>query len=118
MRSTTDFSMKGDVVAEINYFPAIGTPIPTSAWQKRYLGIGDEFTRSMSIHDIRQNQQSFDLDANGFTFVKLTPKQRVDGSSTEEAIRQYYYPELEELAKSLYAAPRTQSQMNDREWNH
>lgn len=96
----------GDVVADINYFPASAVPIPTTAWRKRYLGVGDEHTRSMTIHDVRHTQQTFDLDTNGFTFVKLSSKQRVDNSSTEEEIRQLYYPELVELAKSLYAALR------------
>ncbi|KAF1930530.1 uncharacterized protein M421DRAFT_99821 [Didymella exigua CBS 183.55] len=96
--------MEGDIVADINYFPASGIPIPTSAWQKRYLGIGDEHTRPMTIHNVRQRQQEFDLDTNGFTFVKLKPKQRINGSSTEDEIRQDYYPELVELAKNLTGA--------------
>jgi hypothetical protein len=61
--------MKGSVVADINYFPASGVPITTTSWQKRYLGVGDEHTRSMTIRDARQTQQIFDLDTNGFTFV-------------------------------------------------
>lgn len=89
------------VVADINYFQALNTPIPTSAWKKRYLGSGDGFTRSMIIQDARHVQQDFSLDINGFKFVKLPCKQRADTSSTEEMIRQTYYPELETLAKSL-----------------
>lgn len=58
----------------------------------------------MIIQDIRkQPVQAFDLAANGFKFIELPPKQRVDSSSTEETIRETYYPELEALAKSLYA---------------
>jgi len=68
--------MKGSVVSDINYFPASGVPIPTTTWQKRYLGVGDEYTRSMIIHDVRRTQQMFDLDNNGFTFVKLNSKKR------------------------------------------
>lgn len=56
----------------------------------------------MIIQDIRkQPVQAFDLATNGFKFIKLPPKQRVDSSSTEETIRKTYYPELEALAKSL-----------------
>lgn len=101
--------MMGDVVTNINYSPASGIPIPTTTWQKRYLGVCDEYTRSMTIHDVRRTQQRFDLDTNGFTFVKMNSKKRVDSSSTEEEIRQRYYPELVELAKSLYAPLRTRS---------
>jgi hypothetical protein len=101
MGSVKDLSSKGDIVADVNYFPALGTPIPTSAWKKRYLGVGDDHTRQMVIYDIHQTHQQFDLDTNGFKFVKLRSKQRVNNSSDEETIRQEYYPELEELAKDL-----------------
>ncbi|KAF3039711.1 hypothetical protein E8E12_004518 [Didymella heteroderae] len=104
MESGSDSSRKGDVDADINYFPASGVPIPTTTWQKRYLGIGDEHTRCMTIHNVRQTQQTFDLNTNGFTFLKLSHKQRVDISSSEEEIRQHYYPELVELAKNLTGA--------------
>lgn len=97
---------KTDVVAHINYFPALGTPIPTSAWKKRFLGVSDEYTRLMTICDAR-NLQDVDLDVNGFKYLQLTPKQRVDSMSTEEVIRQEYYRELEDLAKSLYATAQT-----------
>lgn len=92
---------KGQVIAHVNYFPALGTSIPTSAWKKRYLGIGDEHTRPMVIRDVRESQRVFDLSTNGFSFVKLPSRHRVDSCSTEETIRQEYYPELEALAKSL-----------------
>lgn len=111
MRPGSDSSMKGSVVADINYFPASGVPITTTSWQKRYLGAGDEHTRSMTIHDVRNAQHAFNLETNGFTFMQLSSKQRVDSSSTEEEIRERYYPELVDLAKRLYAALRTHSHM-------
>ncbi|KAJ4350839.1 hypothetical protein N0V95_004392 [Ascochyta clinopodiicola] len=92
---------KGDVVADINYFPPLGEPIPTSVWKKRYLGVGDEHTRAMTIRDVRPTLQDHDLDINGFKFLRLTPRRRVDSLSTEDTIRHEYYPELEYLAKSL-----------------
>lgn len=116
--TTTELPRKGEVVADINYFPASGIPIPTTAWQKRYLGIADEHTRSMTIRNVRQEQRGFDLDTNGFTFVKLSPKQRISGSSTEEEIRQAHYPELVELAKNLYAVPRTRLEVTESVWSH
>jgi hypothetical protein len=102
MASTTETrSTAAHVVADINYFAPLGTPIPTCAWKKRYLGDSDEYTRPMTIRDIRQCQNVFNLNTHGFEFVKLTPKRRADSLSTEENIRLEYYPELEELAKSL-----------------
>jgi hypothetical protein len=112
-KSVSESRKMGDVVANINYFPASGVPIPTTTWQKRYLGFGDKYTRSMNIHDARQTQQRFDLDTNGFTFVKLNSKKRVDSSSTEEEIRRRYYPELVDLAKSLYATLSTYLQRTE-----
>jgi hypothetical protein len=94
-------SNSGDVVADINYFPALGTPIPTSAWKKRYLGIGDEFTRPMTIHDVGKCDKTFSLDTNGFQFVKLASKHRVSAADDEETIKREYYPELEQIAKEL-----------------
>ncbi|PSK40326.1 hypothetical protein B9Z65_29 [Elsinoe australis] len=104
--TTTSLHGPGDhVVADINYLPALGTQIPTYAWKRRYLGVSDEHTRSMIIQDIRkQPVQAFDLATNGFKFIKLPPKQRVDSSSTEQTIRETYYLELEALAKSLTGA--------------
>lgn len=72
MRPYPEPSLKGDVIADINYFPASGLPIPTTAWQKRYLGVGDEHTRSMTIHDVRNAQHAFNLETNGFTFMQLS----------------------------------------------
>lgn len=92
---------EGCVVADINYFPALDTPIQTNEWKRRYLGLGDESTRPMIIQDVRHVQREFDLAINGFEFVKLPSRQRVDHSSTEEMIRQDYHPELEALAKRL-----------------
>ena len=89
------------VVADINYFPALGTPIPTSVWKKRYLGIGDEFTRPMTIHDVRESDQTFSLDTNGFQFIKLPSRHRISAADDEEIIKREYYPELEEIAKEL-----------------
>lgn len=89
------------VVANINYFPALNGPIPTTEWKTRYLGVSDEHTRAMTIRDVRQVERVFNLDTNGFTFIQLPPRERVSASSSEERIRHDYYPELEALAKSL-----------------
>ncbi|PSN65222.1 hypothetical protein BS50DRAFT_527433 [Corynespora cassiicola Philippines] len=91
-----------DVVADINYFPATGKTIETSSWKRRYLGISDENTRSMTIHDVRGKESQFELAKNGFQFIVLPDKER---STVDDAtIVRDYYPELEELAKILTGA--------------
>ncbi|CAG5156471.1 uncharacterized protein ALTATR162_LOCUS4269 [Alternaria atra] len=90
-----------DVVANINYFPATGVPIPKSAWRTKYLHDNDEHTRSMLIRDVRKADKTFDLDVNGFTFVTLPRKERVGRGSSEEDVKREYYPELEEVTKNL-----------------
>jgi len=92
-----------DVIANINYFPATGIPIPKSEWKVKYLDDKDEYTRPMLIRDVRKANKTFDLDANGFTFVTLPQKQRVDRHSSEEDVKREYYSELEEVVKNLYS---------------
>ena len=92
-----------DVIANINYFPATGIPIPKSEWKVKYLDDKDEYTRPMLIRDVRKANKTFDLDVNGFTFVTLPQKQRVDRHSSEEDVKREYYPELEEVVKKLYS---------------
>jgi len=92
-----------DVVANINYFPATGIPIPKSEWKVKYLDDKDEYTRPMLIRDVRKANKTFDLDANGFTFVSLPQKQRVGRHSSEEDVKREYYHELEEVVKNLYS---------------
>jgi len=91
-----------NVIANVNYFPATGIPIPKSEWKVKYLDDKDEHTRPMLIRDVRKAKKTFDLDINGFTFVTLPQKQRVDRHSSEEDVKREYYPELEEVVKNLY----------------
>ncbi|KAF1833008.1 hypothetical protein BDW02DRAFT_648733 [Decorospora gaudefroyi] len=93
----------GDVVAKINYFPADGTPIPNSAWKKRYLDDHDEFTRRMIIRDVCTSDTPFDLDQNGFQFLQLPSKIRVSREDSEDTVKREYYPELEGIVKRLCA---------------
>lgn len=102
MLEACEYSHAGDVIAEINYFPATGKPIPVSQWKTRYLDSRDDFTRSMAIHDVRISDKRFDLDTNGFRFVQLPPKKRISRDDDEETVKREYYPELEDLAKRLY----------------
>lgn len=89
----------GDVSADINYFRASGEVIEPSSWKPRYLGVGDEYTKKMTIHNIRGIEQNFDLENNGFQFVKLSEKQR--NTDDENVILEEYYPELEQLVKGM-----------------
>jgi hypothetical protein len=102
MQQSHQHLRSGDVVADINYFPALGTPIPKSAWKTRYLDDNDELTRSMIIRDIRSSTKRFYLDTQGFEYVQLPPKQRVSRNDDEEVVKCEYYPELESIAKALY----------------
>ena len=88
-----------DVIADINYFPATGKTIETTSWKRRYLGVGDESTRAMTIHAVRGLEQEFELDRNGFQFVKLPDKVR--NTDDDKVIEREYHAELEELAKKM-----------------
>jgi hypothetical protein len=96
-------STLGDIAADINYFPATGKVIGTDSWKSRYLGIGDEYTKRMTIHNVRALKQKFNLDHNGFQFVTLPERQR--NTDNETVIQEQYYAELEELLKKMYTDP-------------
>ena len=92
----------GDVIADINYFPASGIPISKADWKPRYLDHHDEFTRSMLIRDVRTSGKTFELDVHGFQFITLPEKKtRVTRDGNEEIVGREYYPELEDIAKKL-----------------
>ncbi|KAL3424786.1 hypothetical protein PVAG01_04067 [Phlyctema vagabunda] len=88
-----------DFISEINYFPATGIPIPVESFRHPRLGVRGETTRAVTIHDVRTKEQMFDLDTNGFVFVKLPPKER--SIENEEVIRRELYPEFEGLIKEM-----------------
>lgn len=96
---TTASSSPHDIVADINYFPSTGRPIETKEWKTRYLGVRDDHTREMTIHDIRGQEQKFNLDQNGFQFISFPEKRRE--TREDEVIMKEYYPELEELARKM-----------------
>lgn len=105
MEQVADYTPR-DVIADINYFPATGKVIEVSAWKKRYLHEKDEFTRPMTIRDIRGVNKKFVLDQNGFEVVKLAPKER--STDDDETIKTEYYPELEEITRKMCVARRRQ----------
>lgn len=88
-----------DVLADINYLPATGKVITTQEWKSRYLGVRDEFTRKMTIRDIRGMEDRFNLDRNGFKFVKLPSKHR--STEDDETIKKQWYPEVAAVIEQL-----------------
>ncbi|KAF2830930.1 hypothetical protein CC86DRAFT_344076 [Ophiobolus disseminans] len=107
MRDTSQNLPSRDVVADINYFPALGTPILKSAWRTPHLNERTETTSPMLIRDIRASPKEFNLDTHGFQFISLPPKARVRREDDEETVKREYYPELEEIAKKLTGASTT-----------
>lgn len=101
-KDTIERSDGGDVVADINYFPATSKPISKASWKPRYLDEPDDFTRSMTVRDVRRSERDFHLDTDGFTFISLPPANRVAREDDEETVKRSYYPELEEIARKLY----------------
>jgi hypothetical protein len=88
-----------DILADINYFAADGKVREVSTWKKRYLGVGDEYTRTMRVRDARPFADRFTLDANGFQFVELSTKNR--NTNDDAVIRGEYYKEVEEVVKNM-----------------
>ena len=89
-----------DIKANIAYFPPSPITIPPSTWKPRHLGHTDAYTRKMTIHDIRGQEENFSLDRNGFEFVTLPEKER--RTDDDEVIVREYYPEVEALARKMY----------------
>lgn len=88
-----------DVLADINYFPATGKVITTEEWTPRYLGVSDDYTRKMTVRDVRGMEDQFELDRNGFKFVKLPSKRR--STEDDETIKTQWYREVAEVIKEL-----------------
>ncbi|KAI3394641.1 hypothetical protein diail_2451 [Diaporthe ilicicola] len=91
-----------DVIADMNYFPATGNVISTQEWKPRYLGVSNDFTRKVTIHDIRGMEDQFYLDKNGFKFLRLPSKHR--NTDDDETIKSQWYPEVAEIIKELTGA--------------
>ena len=97
-----------DVPTTLNYFQAlddkplrqyVGTPPPGEA--KSNIGTDP---RPAVIHDVRGREAEFNLDKNGFQFVRWpsVEKEFVD----EEAIKTKYYAEVETILKQVTGAKR------------
>lgn len=88
-----------NVRADINYWPPEGTgeELVEGKIKARYLGTGDEYTRKMSILDIRGREDEFTWQDNGFQVATLPVRERheFDKKWTEEV----YYAEVAEALK-------------------
>lgn len=90
-----------NVRADINYWPPEGTgeELVEGKIKARYLGTGDEYTRKMSIIDIRGREDDFTWQVNGFQVANIPVRERheFDKKWTEEV----YYPEVAEILKRV-----------------
>ncbi|KAI0036517.1 hypothetical protein K488DRAFT_40880 [Vararia minispora EC-137] len=64
----------------------------------------DSETHSVTIHDARGHESEFNVDDNGFTFLKSPAKEKL--FEDEEAITTGYYKEVEELLRKEVGAKR------------
>lgn len=55
----------------------------------------------MTFHNARGKEDSFELDKNGFEIVTLPDKER--DISTDDRIKDEFYPEVEEIIKKRFA---------------
>lgn len=90
-----------NVRADINYWPPEGTgeDLVEGKIKARFLGTGDEYTRKMSIIDIRGREHEFTWQDNGFQVAVLPARERheFDKKWTEEV----YYSEVAEVLKKM-----------------
>jgi hypothetical protein len=91
--------------ADINYWPPEGTgeELVEGKIKARYLGTGDEYTRRMSILDIRGREAEFTWQECGFQVAIIPKRERneFDKQWTEEV----YYPEVAEVLKRVLVYP-------------
>lgn len=53
------------------------------------------------ITDMRGHEQEFKLDTHGFEYIKVSSKLSPEDTNSYERIEEVYYPECEELIKSM-----------------
>lgn len=90
-----------NVKADINYWPPEGTgeELVEGKIKARFLGTGDEYTRKMSILDIRGREAEFKWEECGFQVATIPKRERheFDLQWAEEV----YYPEVAEVLKRV-----------------
>ena len=94
-------SFKGqDLIADFNYYkdPGDGSAPPPSIVGKPETFKTPTETRSMTVHDIRRNDDKHTLDRSGFQVLKHVSQEKTFEDA--ERIRNFYYPEIEDILKS------------------
>lgn len=88
-----------DVYSEFNYYlpPADGPSEPGTNDLELILGTKDQDTRRLHVLDVRGREDVFTLDKNGFRYVRMQSK--MQEWETEDAIKELYNPELEDMLK-------------------
>lgn len=95
-----------DVKADINYWPpeGAGEELVEGKIKARYLGVGDDYTRKMSILDIRGRETEFKWEECGFQVANLPKRERHEfDKQWTEAV---YYPEVAKTLKTMLVSSR------------
>lgn len=97
-----------DVPTTLNYYAPIGEEAPFQYVYDPPAGtdrtnIGAD-PHSVTVHDARGREADFNLDKNGFQFVKRPSE--VKEFDDEERIKDVYYKEVEEILKKEAGAKR------------
>lgn len=89
-----------DVKARVNYV-SVESEISRPEDMAKPSGLGDFLpsSRYMTFHNARGKESSFEIDKNGFQFYTLPDKER--DVSTDEKIKEEFYPEIEEVIKKV-----------------
>lgn len=90
-----------NVRADINYWPPEGTgeELVEGKIKARYLGTGDEYTRKMSIIDIRGREDDFTWQVNGFQVANIPVRERHEFD--KKWVEEVYYPEVAETLRRM-----------------
>ena len=95
------------VLAELNFFE----PPKDGSKAHNYMYTGPEPQRNfsdvphvVSIEDIRDRENEFNLDKNGFQVVKAPSKTTHADFDDDERVKEVYYPEVEEILKKVTGA--------------
>ncbi|TVY83763.1 Gibberellin cluster GA4 desaturase [Lachnellula suecica] len=102
MSQSTKESDRRDILADINYFAADGTTRQPGVFKKPVHGVRSEYARLMTIRNIRSIVDDFQINVNGFQFVRLPTKER--DVTDVELVKNEYYQELSDTVKSITGA--------------
>lgn len=97
-----------DVPTTLNYYAPVGDEAPYQYVQEPPAGrpstnIGSD-PQPVLVHDARGREAEFSLDQNGFQYVKWPSVE--SEFNDDERIKEKYYPEVEEILKTVAGAKR------------